>query len=70
MNADACGAYNPNSHIKFKTTILKSSLFDYSDDYILVKGTITVVGQGADTAAISSNRYKRQMDQGIQEWTK
>ena len=28
--------------IKFKTTMLKSSLCDYSDAYILAKGTITV----------------------------
>ena len=31
-----------NSHIKFKTTMLKSSLCDYNDAYILVKGTISV----------------------------
>ena len=30
-----------NSQIKFKTTMLKSSLCDYSDAYIFVKGTIT-----------------------------
>ena len=28
--------------IKFKTTMLKSSLYDYSDASILVKGNITV----------------------------
>ena len=28
--------------MKFKTTMLKSSLCDYSDAYILTKGTITV----------------------------
>ena len=40
--------------------MLKSSFFDYSDSYILVKGTISVVGQGADVAvAISADRnYK------------
>ena len=26
----------------------KSSLCDYSDAYILVKGTITITGEGAD----------------------
>ena len=36
------GAYNVNSQIKFKITMLKSSLCDYSDLYILVKGTISV----------------------------
>ena len=34
--------YNFNSQIKFKTTMIKSSLCDYSDAYIVVKGTITV----------------------------
>ena len=31
--------------------MLKSSLCDYSDAYILVSGTITITGQGADDAA-------------------
>ena len=45
------GAYNTNSQVKFKTTMLKSSLCDYSDAYILVKGTIFVpntVAEGAN----------------------
>ena len=33
---------NVNSKIKFKTTMLKSSLCDYSDAYVHVKGNITV----------------------------
>ena len=37
-NDQSRGTYNANSDIKFKTTILKSSLRDYSDSYILVKG--------------------------------
>ena len=37
--------------MNFKTTMLKSSLCDYSDAYILVKGTITIVGAGDDAAA-------------------
>ena len=31
--------------------MLKSSLCDYSDAYILVKGTITIAGEGDDAAA-------------------
>ena len=31
--------------------MLKSSLWDYSDAYILVKGTITVVGRGDHVTA-------------------
>ena len=51
INDESRGAYNVNSQIKFKTTMLKSSLCDYSDAYILVKGTITINGRGADAAA-------------------
>ena len=31
------------SQIKFKTSVLKSRLCDYSDPYILAEGTITIV---------------------------
>ena len=51
INDESRGTYNVNSQIKFKTTMLKSSLCDYSDAYILVKGTITINGTGADAAA-------------------
>ena len=40
INDDSRGTYNTNSLIKFKTSMLRSSLCDYSDTYILVKGTI------------------------------
>ena len=49
--------YNANSDIRFKNTTLKSSLCDYSDAYILVKGRITITGAGDDAAA-------RQADEG------
>ena len=42
INDESRGKYNVNSQIKFKTTMLKSSLCAYSDAYILVKRTITV----------------------------
>ena len=45
------GVYNVNSQIKFKTTMLKSSLCDYSDAHILLKGTITIA---ADTELMLS----------------
>ena len=51
INDESRGKYNVNSQIKFKTTMLRSSLCDYSDAYILVKGTITITGAGADAAA-------------------
>ena len=34
--------YNTNKQIRFKTSMLQSDLCDYSDAYIVVKGTITV----------------------------
>ena len=51
INDESRGTYNVNSQIKFKTTMLKSSLCDYSDVYILVKGKITIAGAGNDAAA-------------------
>ena len=42
INDESKESYNTGSDIKFKTTMLRSSLCDYADAYILVKGTITV----------------------------
>ena len=39
INDNEHGAYNANSLIKFKNATLKSSLSDFSDTYLLVKGT-------------------------------
>ena len=36
------GTYSSNKQIRFKTSMLRSDLCDYSDAYILVKGKITV----------------------------
>ena len=44
-------SYSANSDIRFKTTMLRSNLCDYVNAYILVKGTITITGDGADDAA-------------------
>ena len=51
INNQSRATYNTNSDIRFKTTILKSSLCDYSDAYILVKGRITNAGAGYDAKA-------------------
>ena len=49
--------HNTNSQIKFKTLMLKSSLCDYSDAYILVKGNITYNNTAAaGTAANNTNK--------------
>ena len=47
--------------MKFKTTMLKSSLCDYSDAYILVKGKITITGAGDDAGA----RQAGERDKGV-----
>ena len=57
INDKSRGTYNVNGQIKFKTTMLKSSLCDYSDAYILVKGTITVNNTAAaDADANNANK--------------
>ena len=40
-----------NSDIRFKTAMLRSNLCDCADSYILVKGTITITGEGDNAAA-------------------
>ena len=60
-NDESRGVYNVKSQIKFKTTMLKTSLCDYNDAYILVKGTITIAGEGADAAA----RHADERDKGV-----
>ena len=44
-------AYNENKSIRFKTPMLRSSLCDYSNAYILVKGTIMVTAPGVNNNA-------------------
>ena len=61
INDESRGTYNVKSQIKFKTTMLKSSLCDYSDAYVLVKGTITINEAGADAAA----RQADERDKGV-----
>ena len=48
-NGEERGTYNTNRQIKFKTSILRSSLCDYSDVCILLSGTITVAALAAGT---------------------
>ena len=61
INDESRGTYNVNSQIKVKTTMLKSSLCDYSNAYILVKGRITIAG-AADNAAA---RQADERDKGV-----
>ena len=59
INDDIRGAYSPNKQIRFKTAMLRSSLCDYSDAYILVKGNISVNNSAAAAAAAASNTGKK-----------
>ena len=61
INDDARRTYNTNSQIKFITSMLKSSLCDYSDAYIFVSGNITVVWAGVNTASIAADRNNKQV---------
>ena len=61
INGESRGTCNVNSQIKFKTAMLKSSLCDYSDAYILVKGTITITRAGDNAAA----RQADERDKGV-----
>ena len=46
-NDDLRGTYSTNSQIKFKTSMLRSSICEYSDAYILVSGITTITGAAA-----------------------
>ena len=57
ISDDIRGAYSPNKQIRFKTVMPRSSLCDYSDAYILVKGNISVNNNaGAGAAANNTNK--------------
>ena len=58
INDDVRGAYSPNKQIRFKTSMLRSSLCDYSDAYILVKRNITV-NNTATAGADANNTNKK-----------
>ena len=58
INDESIDTYNVNSQIKFKTIMLKSSLCDYSEAYILVKGTISVNNTAAEVAAANNPNKK------------
>ena len=56
INDESRGTYNVNSQTKFKTTMLVSSVCDYSDAYILVKGKITINVAGDNAAATITHK--------------
>ena len=48
INDEARGTYSHNKQIKFKASMLRSSLCDYSDAYILFIGNITFSNTAGD----------------------
>ena len=61
INDESRGTCNVNSQIKFKTTMLKSRIYNHSDAYILAKGKITIAGAGDNAAA----RQADERDKGV-----
>ena len=59
MNYQWRETFNNNSDVRLKTTMLKSSLCDYSDAYILVKRRIETTGGGNDAAARWADERKK-----------
>ena len=59
INYQSKGVHNTISEVRFKTTMLKSSLCDYGDACILVKGTIIIVGAGDDAASRQADERKK-----------
>ena len=55
INDESRGICNVSNQIKFKTSMIRSNLYVYSDAYIHVKGTIRV----ANTAAQGPNPNNR-----------
>ena len=51
---DIRGAYSPNKQISFKTAMLRSSLSDFSDAYIPVKGNTSVNNNASAGAAVKN----------------
>ena len=71
INDDMRGAYSPNKQIRFRAAMLRSSLCDYSDSYILVtslcdysdsyllvKGNISVNNTAGAGAAANNTKKK------------
>ena len=56
LNDESRVTYPIDSHIKFKTIILKSSLCNYGHPFLLVKGRTTVNNTGTAAAPTNSNK--------------
>ena len=45
QSSNAEDRYKPSKQTRFKTSMLRSDLCDFSDEYVVAKGTITVTGK-------------------------
>ena len=55
IDSETKGNYSDDNEIKFLTSSLESSFFDYSDAYVLVTGNINVTGGDANTKVAFKN---------------
>ena len=60
INEKERGPYITNSQIKFKATMLKLSLCDYRDAYILIKRAMTIM-RGPATADAATNSLTKEI---------
>ena len=58
INDETRGTYSPNKQIKFKMSLLRSSLCDYGDACILVTGNLTDTNT-AEAGAAADNTNKK-----------
>ena len=63
INDNSRGKYNTNSQIKCKNSMLKSSLCDYIDAYILEKGTIAI--GGVEMMMLQNDQIKKKKENYI-----
>ena len=57
QSGSADNRYKPNKQIRFKTSMLRSDLCDYSDAYIVVKGDITLTKTNGREIIDIRNRF-------------
>ena len=57
QSGSADDRYKPNKQIRFKTSMLRSDLCDYSDAYIVVKGDITLTKTSGRAITDIRNRF-------------
>ena len=60
INDESRGNY-AKSDFRFKTTMLRSNLYDNADSYILLKATITITGEGDN----AGERQADERDKGV-----